>query len=143
MITSADQVKIRPYINAGMLVVRPKQKLLQRWRDTFLDIYQDSRFVDFYEQKRLFKIFIHQAVLSASVIASIDQTEILELPYLVNYQLHMHSRYPADRRPKTLNDLISFRYERFFSNPDWQDMIRVEPPLKDWLAEREGILARR
>jgi len=77
------------------------------------------------------------------VIASIDQTEMIELPYLVNYPLHMHSQYPADRRPKTLNEVISFRYERFFSKPDWQDVIRVEPPLKDWLTEREAILARR
>jgi hypothetical protein len=141
MITSADQVKIRPYINAGMLVVRPEQKLLHQWCDTFLDIYQNSRFMDFYEQKRLFKIFIHQAVLSASVIASIDQTEIMELPDFVNYPLHMHSQYPIDHRPTTLNDLISFRYEQFFSKPNWQDIIQVEPPLKGWLAEREGILA--
>ena len=47
MITSADQVKIRPYINAGLLVVRPEHKLLQHWSDTFLNIYQDSRFFDY------------------------------------------------------------------------------------------------
>jgi hypothetical protein len=53
MITSTDRVKIRPYINAGMLVVRPEHKLLQHWRDNFLDIYQNSRYMDFYEQKPL------------------------------------------------------------------------------------------
>ena len=142
MTTSADQVKIRPYINAGMLVVRPEHKLLQHWRDNFLGIYQNSRFMDFYEQNRLFKIFVHQAVLSASVIASIDQTEIIELPDFVNYPLHMHSQYPTDHRPTTLNDLISFRYEQFFSKSNWQDIIQVEPPLKDWIAEREGVLTK-
>ena len=142
MTTSADQVKIRPYINAGMLVVRPEHKLLQHWRDNFLGIYQNSRFMDFYEQKHLFKIFIHQAVLSASVIASIDQTEIIELPDFVNYPLHMHSQYPTDHRPTTLNDRISFRYEQFFSKSNWQDIIQVEPPLKDWIAEREGVLTK-
>ena len=141
MITSADQVRIRPYINAGMLVVRPEHKLLQLWRDTFLDIYQDNRFVEFYEGKHLFKIFIHQAVLSAIVVASINQTEIKQLPYSVNYPLHMHSQYPADHRPKSINELVSCRYEQFFSKPNWRDIIRVEPPLKNWLAEREGILA--
>ena len=142
MITSTDQVKIRPYINAGMLVVRPKNKLFQHWRDNFLDIYQNSRYMDFYEQNHLFKIFIHQAVFSASVIASIDQIEIMELPDFVNYPLHMHSKYPIEHRPTTLNDLITLRYERFFSKSNWQDIIQVEPPLKDWLAEREGVLAR-
>jgi hypothetical protein len=142
-ITSADQVRIRPYINAGMLVVRPEHKLLQLWRDTFLDIYQDSRFLDFYEENRLYKIFVHQAVLSAVVIASINQTEIKQLHYSVNYPLHMHSQYPADHRPKSINELVSCRYEQFFSKPNWRETIHVESPLKDWLAERENILARR
>lgn len=143
MITSADEVKIRPYINAGMLVVRPEYKLLQLWRDVFLDNYQGSRFVDLYESKRIYKIFIHQAVLSATVIASINQKEIKQLPYIVNYPLHMHSQYPADRRPQSINELITLRYEGFFSKPNWRDKIQVEPPLEDWLAEREAILARR
>ncbi|MFC1923200.1 hypothetical protein ACFLY4_07920 [Chloroflexota bacterium] len=142
MITSKDRVKIRPYINAGMLVVRPEHKLLQHWRDNFLYIYQNSRYMDFYEQNHLFKIFIHQAVLSASVIASIDQIEIMELPDFVNYPLHMHAEYPIEHRPTSLNDLITLRYEQFFSKPNWQDIIQVEPPLKDRLTEREGVLAR-
>ena len=37
MITSADQVKIHPYLNAGMLVVRPGVNLLHRWADAFLE----------------------------------------------------------------------------------------------------------
>ena len=97
--------------------------------------------MDFYEQNHLFKIFIHQAVLSASVLASIDQTEIMELPDFVNYPLHMHSEYPIELRPTSLNELITLRYEQFFSKPNWQDIIQVELPLKDWLAEREGVLS--
>jgi hypothetical protein len=143
MITSADRVKIRPYLNAGMLVVRPEHKLLRRWRDTLLAVYQERCFLDFYQENRLYKIFIHQAVLTGCAIANLDQKQILELPFLVNYPLHMHSQYPLPRRPKSINELTSFRYERFFANPDWQDIIQVEPPLKDWLADRMAILARR
>jgi len=127
MITSVDQIKIHPYINAGMLIIRPESRLLQQWRDTFLEIYQDSRFMEFYEKNRLYKIFIHQAVLSACVIASVKQTEIKQLPYWVNYPLHMHTLYPADLRPKSLNELTSFRYEEFFSTPNWRELIQVEP----------------
>jgi len=82
-------------------------------------------------------------VLSATVIASINQKEIKQLPYIVNYPLHMHSQYPADRRPQSINELITLRYEDFFSKPNWRDKIQVEPPLEDWLAEREAILAHR
>ncbi len=143
MVTSADQVRIRPYMNAGMLVVRPEHKLLQHWSDTFLKVYQDNRFLELYEDNHLYKIFIHQAVLSACVIAKIHQAGIKQLPHLVNYPLHMHSQYPTDRRLKSLNELISFRYEEFFSQPNWRDMIRVESPLKEWLDDREGILTGR
>lgn len=143
MITSADQIKIRPYLNAGMLVVRPEHQLLQRWRDTFLNIYQTPQFLDFYSQKRLYKVFIHQAVLAGVAITVIDNDEIIELPNLVNYPLHMHDQYQPGSRPELLNDLISFRYEQFFTNPDWQEVIRVDPPLQGWLDERSKILARR
>ncbi|UCF26958.1 MAG: hypothetical protein JSW42_09925 [Chloroflexota bacterium] len=143
MVTSADEIKIRPYLNAGMLVVRPESRLLQRWRDTFLNLYQDGKFLDFYHKKRLYKIFIHQAVLSAVALATLERAEIMELPHLVNYPLHMHTQYPSERRPRTLNELVSFRYENFFTEPDWQEQIQVDPPLHSWLDERFKVLSHR
>lgn len=141
MVTSTEQVKMRPYINAGMLVVRPEDKLLQRWRDTFLEIYQDRRVQKFYEGDHLYRIFIHQAVLAGCVIAGYRQEETLELPHEINYPLHMHTQYPSPLKPATLNQLVSFRYERFFSKPGWLDSIQVDPPLKDWLKQREKLLS--
>jgi hypothetical protein len=55
----------------------------------------------------------------------------------------MHAQYPSERRPETLNELISFRYERFFSRPDWQEQIQVDPPLQSWLKEKSNVLSRR
>ncbi len=136
MITSVDQIKIRPYINAGMLVVRPEEKLLRLWRDTFLDFYQDQRFLDFYQEDFIYQIFIHQAVLTGCILSTFTQAEINILPHLVNYPLHMHDQYPADLRPQSINELISLRYEDFFSDPAWQDQIQVDGLLKDWLVER-------
>jgi hypothetical protein len=143
MITSADQIKIRPYLNAGMLVVRPEFQLLQHWRDTFLEIYQAPQFLEFYNQQRLYKIFIHQAVLAGVALATFTENQILELPNQVNYPLHMHNQFPPANRPTKMNNLISFRYERFFARPDWQEIIHVDPPLQGWLDERSKILARR
>lgn len=136
MITSADQIKIRPYINAGMLVVRPETGLLRKWRDTFQRLYQDSRLMDFYQQNRLYEIFTHQTILAGSILSTLNQAEIEELNHLVNYPLHMHAQYPPDLRPQSINELISLRYEDFFSNPAWQDQIQVDGSLKDWLAEK-------
>jgi hypothetical protein len=143
MVTSTDQVRMRPYINAGMLVVRPRDKLLRRWRDTFLETYQDSILQEIYTENQLYKIFIHQAILAACAMASYHQADTVELPYVVNYPLHMHSQYPAQLRPASLNMLVSFRYEGFFADPNWQELVQVEQPLKGWLEHREKLLARR
>ncbi len=143
MLTSTDQVQMRPYFNAGMLVIRPGDRLLRHWRDIFLETYQEKHLLDFYDRNRLYKIFIHQAVLAGCVLSTIKQQQMIELPYLVNYPLHMHNQYPPALRPSSLNQMVSFRYEGFFSKPDWQDLIQVDPSLKDWLKERENLLSQR
>ena len=143
MVTSTDQMKMRPYINAGMLVVQPQDQLLQRWRDTFLEIYQDRRSLEFYEDQPLYRIFIHQAVLAGCVIAGYQPSETVQLPPEVNYPLHMHTQYPSHQQPSTMNQLVSFRYEGYFSKPGWRQLLQVDPPLKDWLEERENLLSRR
>jgi hypothetical protein len=140
MVTSTDQVQMRPYINAGMLVVRPENKLLQGWRDTFLGIYQDDDLIKRYEKQNLYRIFIHQAVLAGCVISGIQQKETTELPHFVNYPLHMHSEYPKQMQPANMNQLISFRYEQYFTKPNWKKILPAEPPLGEWLLEREKIL---
>jgi len=143
MVTSTDQVEMRPYINAGMLVVRPEDKLLQRWRDTFLDIYRESQLLDFYQENRLYKIFIHQAVLAGCAMTGYRRAESVELPHKVNYPLHMHTQYPPQLQPSSLNELVSCRYEGYFSKPDWRELIQVDPPLIEWLEERENLLSLR
>ena len=139
MTTSTDQVEMYPYINAGMLVVRPENKLLRSWQDTFLGMYLEPRYQDFYRSNRLYRIFIHQAVLAGCILSTFKQADIVELPYLVNYPLHMHTQYPIDRRPRFINELVSFRYEDFFTDPNWQEVIQVKEPQKSWLKERQHL----
>ncbi len=139
MTTSTDQVEMYPYINAGMLVVRPENKLPRSWRDTFLGIYFQPRYQDFYRSNRLYRIFIHQAVLAGCILSTFKQADIVELPYLVNYPLHMHTQYPIDRRPRFINELVSFRYEDFFTDPNWQEVIQVKEPQKSWLKEKQHL----
>jgi hypothetical protein len=135
MTTSVDLKQIRPYFNGGMLVVRPGQGQLRLWRDYFEQIYRRPEFAEFYSQETLFRIFFHQAVLAAAILVSTAPAKMRELPYRVNYPLHMHDDYPAEMRPARLNDLITCRYERFFDNTEWRDQIAVGEPLKGWLEE--------
>jgi hypothetical protein len=135
MVTSVDQVTIRPYFNAGFLVVRPGRGLLRKWSDIFFGTYRLPAFTSFYEQNQLYEIFIHQAVLSGIILASLEQNDLLELPRYVNYPLHMQGDYPAEHRPQTLNELITCRYDPGFSDLELRELITIEEPLRSWLDE--------
>lgn len=136
MSTSVDQVTIRPYINAGMLVVRPERGLLAKWSDTFSRLFKLPTFTVFYEESHLYKIFIHQAILAGTILASLQQQELLELHHFINYPLHMHADYPKDLRPASLNEITSCRYDPGFSNQELRKMIAIHEPLKSWLDQQ-------
>jgi hypothetical protein len=102
-------------------------------------MYFQPRYQDFYRSNRLYRIFIHQAVLAGCILSTFKQADIVELPYLVNYPLHMHTQYPIDRRPRFINELVSFRYEDFFTDPNWQEVIQVKEPQKSWLEDRQHL----
>jgi len=138
MVPSVEDKAIRPYFNAGMPVVRPARGLLRAWAERFLALYDQDRYRVFYEQQGLYRIFIHQAVLTGVILAALAPDEMLELPYRVNYPLHMHADYPPDRRPARLNDLVSLRYEEIFAGPDWPAVLPVDEPLLGWLKARVG-----
>jgi hypothetical protein len=48
----------------------------------------------------------------------------------------MHQRYPVERRPGRMNDLISGRYDILFHDPSWPDLIPGDEPLHGWLARQ-------
>jgi hypothetical protein len=136
MTTSVDMVTIRPYFNAGMLVIRPERGVLRRWADTFSNLYRLPIFPPFFRQNKLYQIFFHQAVLAGVILASVEQEALQSLSHLVNYPLHLHAAYPAERRPATMNELVTCRYDTAFQNSEWRKTITVNEPLESWLANQ-------
>ena len=140
MTASVDRNIIRPYVNAGMLVIDPENSLLQTWAENFGRLFEKEVYLPYYEKNALFKIFIHQAILAGTILSRLSQDDLQELPYKVNYPLHMHKNYPADVKPELMNELISARHDTFFNEEDWREIFPREEPLKSWLEEQ---LARR
>lgn len=133
MTTSVDEKTLRPYFNAGMLVVRPRRRLLRKWRDRFLEIYRDPQFETLYTDNILTKIFIHQAVLAGVALSALDRDDLIELPPVVNYPLHMHDEYPDPFRPTYIDELETCRYDTLFQSPDWREKIPIRGPFTSWL----------
>lgn len=133
MTTSVDEVVIRPYFNAGLLVARPGRGLLQSWRDDFTRLYQQPAYAPFYQADARYAIFMHQAVLAGTLLRELPGSAMTLLPHLVNYPLHMHSKYPSARRVDRINDLMSCRYDTLAEEADWHGRFPIDNPLKQWL----------
>jgi hypothetical protein len=134
--TIVDEQLVRAYFNAGLLVVRPERGILRAWQSDFYHCYHLPEFEPFYMKNVLYDIFMHQAVLAGSILSSLKPEEIQQLPFEMNYPLHLHTSVAESRRPTNLNQLITCRYEdfdEFFGNPDVDELIQIDKPLKDWL----------
>lgn len=123
---------LRPYVNAGVLITRPENRLLQSWRDHFSAALEHDDLKPLLENRRN-AIFLHQAILSGVMIQVFPPNTLYELPETVNYPLHLHHEYPPDHAPRTLNDLITFRYETVDELREGISKISLSSDLKDWL----------
>jgi hypothetical protein len=136
MKTIVDEKLVRAYFNAGLLVVRPERGLLRNWQADFDNLYCLPEFEAIYGLNDLYEIFMHQAVLAGSILSSLRQDDFQQLPFEMNYPLHLHTRVTASHKPINLSQLITCRYEdydEFFGRPDVDGLIQIDKPLKDWL----------
>ncbi len=138
MQTSVDGLLIRPQFNAGVLVVRPERGLLRAWRTDFDRLYLQQAWGEFYKKHILYYFFLHQAVLSASLLTRLDPAEMLCLSETVNYPVFLHSRIAPLRQAASLNEVVTCRYDAFsfFEDPRWKDILPVREPLPAWLDEQ-------
>lgn len=131
-----EDLQMRPYFNAGLLVARPERGLFARWYATFKSLYQLPDFQAFYEQDQRYAIFMHQAVLAGVVLGYLECAELCELPHSYNYPLHLYEQHQASQRPSSLDELVSLRYENFPQDATKALKIPSRELLRKWLAER-------
>jgi hypothetical protein len=134
MTTVVDKVQIRPHFNAGLISVNPQAGILRRWRDNFAALYQDPRMQEFYQQDNRYKVFLHQAVLAATILNLCKRNEIKLLPNEYNFPLHLISRMDEKDKPGALNDLVTVRYDDL-DDAGWPTVLPVKEPFKSWLID--------
>jgi hypothetical protein len=134
--TTVEGQAIRAYFNAGCLTVRPEARLLRRWQAAILTLAAREEFRALSGRQRL---FFHQAVLAGTLLAALSREEIAELPPKVNYPLHLHERIPSERRPASLREVETCRYEGVFDRDDWASRVPVDDGLRSWLETRREL----
>jgi hypothetical protein len=131
-----EDILMRPYFNAGILLVRPDRGLLSKWCDTFHELYLEPVFKSFYEQDQRYAIFMHQAILAGVVLTHLEPEEYLELPETYNYPIHLFEQDKTSRRPTTIDKMVTIRHEGFYQDAGWDQKIPTSAGLKEWLAEK-------
>lgn len=133
MKTGVEELEIRPYFNAGFFILRTERGILQFWRDRFFTIIEHEEMHHYFEEHVLFKIFIHQAVLTGAVLASTTADERQLLPGTVNYPIYFHDQHPIHDSVCTSNDLISCRYDTYFNQEPEEQNFPFSESMKPWI----------
>ncbi len=134
MLTPVDSVAIKPYFNAGHLVLRPERGILRTWRDIFQQWYMEPDLRSFYRQNNLYAVFVHQAILSGVILANVQVEEIEKLPETYNYPLLLMNKMPARRRAQLLDALTTVRYDYYQRSQSWRGLLNSTKPLSEWPA---------
>jgi hypothetical protein len=135
-----DMRELRPYFNSHLFAVDPSQGLCQTWLELFGAMVADADFQSGPCRDELHRIFLHQAILSAMVVNHLDWQQIGILPPEYSYPLHLHDQVPPARRAQTLNQLVCPVYEGTYRHPETLGGVKVEEPLRSWLAERSTAI---
>ena len=129
MLTTVDGVSIRPQFNAGIMSVRTERSLLQSWRENFSTLYLQPELTPFYAQNVLNKIFVHQSILAATLLAKLSVDEIHDMGTRINFPMFLEAE------PKSAYNVATLRYDefKFFDHPDWEKKVFLNETLTDWL----------
>ena len=134
--TPVDQETIRAYFNAGLLVLRPEMGVLRKWPECFASLYTDSVIVEWCNQDQLKAVFLHQVALAGDILSTLRRQDMIELPATYNYSVFLQDKYPTDKRPRSVDDVVLFRHEFMFSDTTELERIRGAQRMYPWMKER-------
>jgi hypothetical protein len=131
-----DEQRIRFYVNCGVIAWRPGRGIAREWAGALSAVLADEAYRRTYCADARHQVFLHQAVLSAVLLARTAPAERRWLPLDHGYPLGLHERVPAAKRVRRLEDLACLIYDTLWDEqPDWLDRVPVEDPLRSWLAD--------
>jgi hypothetical protein len=137
MVTPADGDTLKPYFNAGCMVVRPERGLLGRWADCWTTLYRDSLLTEMCGADVKKRIFIHQVALTCAILTHLDRGEMQEFSDAINYPIFFEQMFGAKRVFNDITQVVTFRHESYFRNPapDWERKLKGPADRIAWIKE--------
>jgi hypothetical protein len=134
-VTVADGDSVSSYLNAGCLVVRPSRGLLRAWAVDFARAAADSTLRAATDPDPRRRLFLHQAVLGATVSRLTGAAERQLLPESVNWPLLFKEQFGAARDFHDLTGVATLRHEGLLLRPreDWLQRLDGPEDVVAWL----------
>lgn len=133
-----DEQPMYPYVNAGLLCVRPEAGILRTWKSDFLAHYQTPELLAYAKESPIYYWLLHQALLTGTVLKQLEQDQMQLLPWGYNYPVNLHHRFAADKAAAALDQVTSIRIDDLLSQEGWRERFASDDPILVWL---EGLLA--
>jgi hypothetical protein len=145
MVTPADGDTIRPYFNAGCMVIRPERGLMTKWVECFTTLYRDSVLTEMCKADPKKRIFIHQVALAGAILKHFGRDEMIEFSSRVNYPIFFEQMFGAKRVFDDITDVVTFRHESYFRNPalGWDKRLKGPAHKIAWIKEHLDTRASR
>jgi hypothetical protein len=140
MVTPADGDTIRPYFQAGCVVVRPERDILRKWAEMLTILSQDSVIKALSELDQRKRIFTFQVALTGAVLNNLDPSEMIQFSDRINYSIFFKEMFGAKRDFHDITNAVTIRYEHFFANPpaNWDKQLKGPADRIEWIKERFG-----
>ncbi len=131
VISTVDSAKLRAYFNACLITVKPENGLLQKWSNNLARLRDNPVWNQFFERDEMYRIFLHQAILTGTILAELNEDEIEQYPVQVNFPLYAYPRHP--HKPEWINDLLTCRLDLLGTDDCWKSWLPMRDPVKSWL----------
>jgi hypothetical protein len=139
METAVEHARIRPYVNAGLLVVRPQAGLLRRWPEAFERLFGDPVLIEMCRMDSYKHLFLHQAALAGVALRAIGRDGMRDLPEQVNYSLNLHVRDGRRVTEHDLETMVTMRYDGVQQLAQILHLLPDDAPFTRWVRSRVAM----
>ncbi len=138
MITPADNDRIRPYFQAGCVVVRPERGIMKKWEEMLISLARDPSIKEICRGDRLKRTFTFQVALIGAILNSVDRSEMHPFSDRINYPIFFKEMFGGKKDFHDITDMVTIRYEYFLQNtpPDWDRKLEGPADKIAWVKER-------
>lgn len=111
VVSFVDEKSLLPYFNSHCFSLDPRRKILTRTKKNLEALANNSVFMESFCNDQLHRIFLFQAVLSATITSQVVYQSIRILPADYGYPFHLQDKIKAEKQITKMENMTIMVYE--------------------------------